>query len=599
MSLEELEKSMYSRTPPKRDVSRESPQKIEEVRATSWKEDGKLHGESPVERKARMIGGRLFWGLVIATLAVAAFGTFYAYQFFKTRDIALTAQTRESALIGQPFEISVRFANNLNETIDNLRISIVLPEGASSPGEGDVRVITREVGYLSANQTADKTFTVVNTDATQMIQKFDVVAYYNLAGSLAKINFDRKTSITVSFLGPAVSVDLSSPRQVFAGEIFPITVRYRNASDSDFYGGRIVVSYPSGFIFKGGSPQPTSGNSVWDIPRIPKGGDGVITIEGSVLFAGGVEFRLSAALKTALGTVDEKSAVIATAYSPVVLRVMVNDSDSYVAKAGDTLRYKIQYINNSEAALQFATISAKLSGAMFDLATLQTNGDFDSRVNTITWQANNTPALGTVDAKRGGDVAFSVRLLQDYPIRRLSDKNYTAIVDVQFSSPTVPPGTAAQNTTALTRSETKIAGRITVAARATPASLVRDRTSDITVTWTVSTFAADFNNITVRASLEGGVEWGEGTSSNVAGSAPIYDPRTKQVVWTIESLGANRGTVEGAAQASFTVRATPNILQTGRPMPLVSKTDVNAIDMFSGISTASSASPLLSSSNVQ
>jgi len=599
MSLEDLEKSMYSRNPPKRDVSRESPRKTEEVRATSWKDDSAPQRESSVKKKVRTIGGRLFLVLVFATLAVAAFGSFYAYQFFKTKDIELTAQASKNALIGQPFEISVGFANNLNDAIDNLRISIVLPEGTSSPEEDDMRVITRSVGALSPNQTANETFIVVNTRATQMIQKFDIIAHYNLAGALAKINFDRKISVAVSFPGPAVSLDLSAPRQVFANETFPVTVRYRNASDSDFLGGKIVLSYPSGFIFKGASPQPTSGDSVWNIPRIPKDGEGVITIEGGVLLTGGTQLRLSASFQTAVGTVDEKSAIIATAYSPVVLRVTVNDSDNYVAKAGDFLRYKIQYMNNSEVALQFATVSAKLSGAMFDLMTLQTGGDFDSRANSITWQTSNTPSLGMVDAKRGGDLVFSVRLLQDYPIRRLSDKNYVVAVDVQFTSPTVPPGVSAQNTTALIRSETKVAGRIAIAAMATPASLVVDRTSDITVTWTLSTFAADFNNITLRASLENGVEWGGNASSNVTADAPTYDPRTRQVIWTIESLGANRGIVESAAQATFVIRATPDALQAGRPMPLISRTDAGATDAFSGISAASSADPLLSSSRVQ
>lgn len=609
MSLEDLERTLYEKEPPKREEPRELPE-AEEPRDTptaasesgtpapsAWKESEPT-SEPPIAKKARTIGGGLFWGVVAVTLVIIAFGAFYAYQFFRARDITLTAQARESALIGQPFEITAQFSNNLSDAIDNLRISLVLPEGAVSPENTGMRVITRAVGALAQNQTAQETFKVVNTNAIQSIQKFNVVAYYHLAGSPAKIGFDRKASVVVSFAGPAVSLDLSVPKQVFANETFPVVIRYKNASGGDFSGGKITLSYPGGFIFKGADPRPSSGNSTWDIPHIAKDGEGTITVQGSILSAGGSQLQLSAAFATLDGTVDEKSAVIATAYSPVMLRVTVNDSDSYVAKSGDFLRYNIRYSNNSAMALQFAAISAKLSGAMFDFSTLQTNGDFDSRTNTITWQTNNAPQLRTVDAQQGEDVRFSVRLLDRFPIRRLSDKNFVAVSDVQFSSPTVPPNVNASSTTAITRSETKVAGAIAISAKASSAPLAVNRTSEMTVTWTLSTFAADFKNVAVRAVLANGVEWGGTASSNISTSTPIYDPRIKEVIWAVGSLGANRGTVERAAQATFTIRATPDILQTGKQMPLMTKTDVSAVDSFSGISASASSNPIESSVKV-
>ena len=51
-------------------------------------------------------------------------------------------------------------------------------------------------------------------------------------------------------------------------------------------------------------------------------------------------------------------------------------------------------------------ISAALTGAMYNFSSLQTAGSFNSKTDTITWYAANTPALASLAPGQSGTVTF-------------------------------------------------------------------------------------------------------------------------------------------------------------------------------------------------
>jgi len=87
----------------------------------------------------------------------------------------------------------------------------------------------------------------------------------------------------------------------------------------------------------------------------------------------------------------------------------------YVSSAGDSLDYILTYTNNSNVSFAGVNISANLVGKMFDFTSLQTNGAFSSRSNTITWSTANTPALVSVAPGQSGSVEFSVKTKTAFP----------------------------------------------------------------------------------------------------------------------------------------------------------------------------------------
>ena len=64
-----------------------------------------------------------------------------------------------------------------------------------------------------------------------------------------------------------------------------------------------------------------------------------------------------------------------------------------MAKLGDSLNYTLTYTNNSNVTFKSVNVSATLAGAMYDFSSLQTDGSFNSKTDTIAWSAANTPAL--------------------------------------------------------------------------------------------------------------------------------------------------------------------------------------------------------------
>src|SRR6185437_17024674 len=82
--------------------------------------------------------------------------------------------------------------------------------------------------------------------------------------------------------------------------------------------------------------------------------------------------------------------------SPLSFTLTLNNSSTYISKAGDSLNYTLSYTNNSTVAFQTVNIQAVLSGVMFDPASLKTAGAFNSQNDTITWYTANTPALASL-----------------------------------------------------------------------------------------------------------------------------------------------------------------------------------------------------------
>ena len=61
---------------------------------------------------------------------------------------------------------------------------------------------------------------------------------------------------------------------------------------------------------------------------------------------------------------------------------------------------------------------------MFDLSRLQTDGSFDSRSNTITWNAASVPGLASLAPGGSGSLNFTLDTKASFPVRLVSDKNF-------------------------------------------------------------------------------------------------------------------------------------------------------------------------------
>lgn len=594
MALEELEKVSSPSGTGKTDADKTA--KI------GWaREVAEEAGKTPRSlMKFGRIGRWLFWLLIIGSLIIIAVSVFYFYQYFTVREVVLSLNAPVSASIGVPFNIEVGFQNNSDKALKDIRLSMILPEGANLLGEElEKRIFTGSFGDLDKSGSLQEKIPILILKDERSIKRFEVTISYFPSTLGPKTRLEQTKSVEVTAQESGIKLDLVAPQKVLNNENFEIEINYQNVADIDFTNVELELSYPDFFTFKNADPQPSTENNFWRIGNLTKGNSiRTLTVQGHVISGEKSFFEIKGLLKAEfLGQkylINEKTANLNIAPSPLSLNIIVNDQPNYLAFPSTNLKYKIGYRNNSDVGLNDVIIKARLIGEMFDFRTLRSQGFFSSKDNVITWNTANTSGLRLVPPGAEGVVEFEIQTKETYPIKRVSDKNFILKVGVEISSPTVPYYVASDRTIGLAELETKVAGKIVVDSRA----YFRDLASGIinqgnlppkvnvltnfTVHWKIINYSTDVRNIEVKAFLQSGVRWTGQVKSNIS-SLPTYNERTQEVVWQIDRIPATKGIISKPVEAIFQIEATPNITQIGQPMPLIGETTLGAFDEFGNI----------------
>lgn len=555
--------------------------------------------------EAKTIARRAFWFLMAAAVLGIAAAAFYFYQYFTGRDAVLAVSGPEEVLLGVPFEIKINFHNDSERPLQNAGVSVVLPEDAFFVEESSgKRIFSKNIGELSVGAGFSEQIKVVIFGNEQAVKQFEIKAFYLPEALGPKAIFEKRKTLEVAVKEPAISLDLIVPQKVLSNEEFEIGLNYRNASGIDFSDVEIELKYPNFFSFKGASEAPLKGNNLWNIPKLKAGESGRMAVSGKVIAPEQSFFDIVASIKIGFNgekkAVSAKAASVNVAPSPLGLSVKLNNQSNYVARLDDDLNYAIHYRNNGDVGLNDVIIKVKLKGEMLDFEQLRANGSFDSLNNVITFNAASVPGLKTVAPGEEGTVYFEVKTKEEYPIKRVSDKNFTLKLTAEISSPTVPYYVATDKTVTIVEFETKVAGKIGVNSQA----FFKDAASGIvnkgflppkvnapvnfTIHWTIVNYAADVQGAEVKGYLRPGVKWTGSVKSN-AGAAPTYNERTQEIIWSVGKIPAAKGVVGSPIEAIFQVEAVPNITQISQEMPLVGETTIKATDEFTGLHLVGSA----------
>lgn len=599
MALEELEKELYQQKENglKSEKSKKNSQpKLEEKISEYWNESS-VASKKPKIQTFKIIanfGKAVFWLLILAIIGVIAVMSFFAYQYFFSRGVSVEITGPSEARIGVPFIITVNYANNSGNIIKEGSLSLELPDGATLLGGSENQaVFAKEIGDLGSGSVSQETYRVLFTRGENISKRFSARLSYQLFSGGSR--FEAVGEFSVGVREPGALVDLIMPVKVLSGEEFEVKVKYRNVSDIDFSGLKLQLDYPANFTFGESSLKPSSGNNIWTLGDLNKGSEGEFTVKGHVIGPSNSFFNIAAKLSMSLlgrvYVVSERSASLAISASPVELDIFVNNSKDYAAKAGDSLNYMINYHNNSGVGLTGVIIRAKLVGEMFNSIGLSTNAYFNSITDTLTWNAATNPELALVPAGNSGSISFGVKIKNDFPIKRLGDKNFIVKLQVEFESPTVPYYVAAQKTVSLAEIQTKIAGNINVKSQV----YFRDAESGIlnkgvfppkanqptqyTVHWRIANYSTDVKNVEVRSQLEPGVIWTKVVKSN-SGSLPVFNERTGEIIWAMNDISATRGVISEPVEAIFQIEAVPSLLHIGNVQPLIKETFLKAFDSF-------------------
>lgn len=567
------------------------------------------------------------WALALAGVIVAIPIALYLYGALTRSAVEFEAAPLiDKVKVGEMFDVKVNIKNGSTSDITNVQLVLNLPDGVIS-AEGDrnklqsislpnigaggheeiVRLIalplsiTPVSGEVSASG-AEGPLPGVSTE-----RKIGLSLSYSIGNLTATFQQEKEVTMRVDNL--SYELDAKIPEKVLSNQEFAVEVSYKYSGNVEPPDAKLSIDYPEVFRKTGSAPQSNSGENSWTIGKLKNGDTGKVSLSGAVDLPDDSILTMTAKiLITIMGrdyALIAKSISIPIAPSPLSLKVFAGDNPKQVFRPGDTINYTLIYKNSTNVPMQNISISAKLAGQMYDFGTLAVNNAvFDSRTKTVSWSMSTLPGLSRLDAGVNGSVAFSIKLLSAYPIRRLNDKNFTAKVDARIESPTVPALVDATKTVNSAALENKIAGNITLEAKAffrdadsqilntgsLPPKI--DQSTDFTIHWLLTNYSTDMKNVEVRAKMEDGVVFTGAVKANTT-SLPTVDEEAGEIVWKLGKVFATTGITGEKPEAIFQIKATPSMPSLfGNYMPLLSETTIKATDDFTGLDVGYSAPAL-------
>lgn len=605
MSLNELEKEIYSRRNEKEKKAEGERASLPPVppAADAKKERGTWEADTPQMSRTRnkqSLMKRIF--MLTGAAAVFAVAAFLAVQYVlniagTAKDVGVEIFAPDHVYRGVPFEVTVQISSQIDSFVRNANLTLAMTPGlVSLDGSNGKSIIIDSVGDLGGGSLTKKVYKFLSVGDPNSVQKITAQLGYASASGSARYEAKQDKQITID--GPAISLSVKKPDTIVDGSAFNLEFQYDNLSDFNFPDVRLKAKYPTAFEFKSATLTPSSMNNYWQIGGLNAGSKGMLGVTGTLRGSNQNSINIPVDLYVSfLGQdylVNEELVTLSLSPSPVRLDVTVNGASDYVAGIGDTLRYVIKYQNNSGIALADVVIKADLLGELFNMRTLRTNGSFNSLLNTVTWNASNVPALHLLEPGASGEVDVQVSLVGTFPIKSISDRNYSLKLNAELDSPSVPYYLSADKTSARAAATTKVRGFASVSASA----LYRDAASGIvnqgslpptvnkptqfTLHWYIRNYSTDLSAVTISAPLASGVRWTGVEKSNLD-SVPLYNDRTNIVEWTIDKIPATRGALDDPIEATFQVELTPNITQVGSYADLLGQTILKATDDFTGV----------------
>ena len=609
MSLRDLDKKLYQKDFEQEDnysfKKEQADNQINEDHFVSkW---GNVSSDKTAQMaisKINRISSLIFWILAPILVILMGVSVFYIYQYFSAdKEISLSVSAPQSVLKGIPFELSINFNNDSKNSLESVELSLFLPEGTAILGDDkSKRIFSKDMGNLASGGAFQEKIPVIIFGEAEAVKNFNVSVSYS---SSLSARFEKIKDLEITAKEAGVKLDLTTPEKVLNNEEFEIYVDYANISEEDFTNVDISLNFPSNFVLKEADPVLSADS--FKIDNLAREQNGKIFIVGKIIGAEQSFFDIKAKIEINNSSqnylISEKTASIYIAPSPLSLKILLNDGINYISRSGDQLKYRLIYANNTDVSLTDAIIKAKLTGEMFDFTTLKTNGAYDSKNNILTWNAAAAPELASLTPGATGAVEFEINTKNEYPIKKISSKDFVLKIEADISSPTVPYYVAADKTIGLSSLQTKVAGRVEIESLVyfndSASSFVNkgalppkvNQPINFTIHWRIKNYSTDVKDIKVQAFLEPGVKLIGEPKANVA-FLPQYNERTGEIIWLIDKIAATKGIIAKPVEAIFQIEAIPNITQIDKEILLIGQTTMTAFDEFVNFELSDSANSL-------
>ncbi len=507
--------------------------------------------------------------ILIAIVVIGGWYFFFSGNGNGENDAVITFQGPEKVYPGVPFELIVGVSNNSPNLWREVKLSVFFNKS----------LISKNLGNLGEGSLTSVPLELVST--TESENEAELVLSYLPEGVDSR--FEKRERWSLPPTEAAIKLDVTASEKIVSGEEVELKVDYKNVSDGDLEDLFLKVDYPAGFKFSKASQDPSSSENFWELGGLRQGSTGTLSIFGNLASADKeAEFKVLVLRDVNRNkvSISEEMVKLVIEESPLIVGIVLNETENFIAKPGDMLHYAIGYSKKSKVKAETAVIKARLLGEMFDLATLTINdsGSIRAGSNEIIWRQKIE--------EDGGAVTFSVRAKNEYSIRRLGDRDFTLKIKAEA---------AVGKLSNQTELETKLAGQVKIEVKGLfydADSGIVNRAGQYTIHWLITNYATDIKDVVVRAPLPVGVIFTDAAKSNID-AKPIFDAVSQSVVWKVTRISAATGVVGRPVEGIFQVQSIQGSQQ------LLGETIITALDDFTGVTLIASAPAINSSQAAQ
>ncbi len=526
-----------------------------------------------------------------------------AYFFFggvvSPRKIDITIAGPVATDAGNEVPLQITITNTNAVPLVTTDLIIHFPEGTrSAVNPAQEMVVHREaLGDLLPGGQTERTVRAALYGEQGETKVVRVTFEYQIAGSSSVFVKEQEYELVIG--SSSVRLSVESILEVNAGQEMEFTIEVASNSAAPINDLVLLGEYPSGFAFTSAAPEPTFGTSVWRIGTLGPDERRTIIVRGVVEGENEAErvFRFTAGIQnpadeTRIGTpllATIRTVGIKKPFLGIALKVNNTSRSEHVVGSGETVDVLIEWKNNLPTPIVDGEIVATLTGTTFDKGTVKAGGGlYRATTNTITWNAQTTKGLLSIEPGQQGTLGFSFSTQDFSPDSSNLVFEPSAGVEVSVRGRRVSEGAVPEEikSTAHTKLVFSPAPSLTASAAYSGGPFTNtgpippkvDTETTFTITWRITNTTSDVTNAEVVSSLPANVRWVGALSP--AGERMTFIPVGGRIVWDAGLVPAGAGRTRPAREVSFQVALTPSLTEVGSSPTLVNEAFFTGTDTY-------------------
>jgi len=610
-SIELLNDRLNSRDPGQKIAEKDHFRLKENIPKISqeWEEEEKLEN-SPMKKKRRTYLKIFTYSAILfflISVAIAAYVFFGGLNKVSSENILINLKGDASVPAGKIYNFTLTIENTNRVSLEKSNITVTYPNGSRNSENSQKEVLRdkRDIGLVPSSAVAKQDYSVILYGDKGTKKTFAIDYEYTVPGSTS--TFVKKQDFEITIDASPITVEVNTGSEFTTGQDMVSKVTVSSNTDTTVKDIILIAEYPFGFDFKSASPEPSSEKNVWYLGSIEPNEKREITITGAVSGSAQDErtlrFRVGVSDSNNRNNISSLISESSKTYSiinpllAVGLSLNGRESGEVVVDMGRSILAEAIFANNLDSVIENGTVEISVPDGIVDDSTIKVKdgGFYRSTDRKIVWDKNSNTSLRSVAPGAKIKLSFEVGTVNAFSSTALSQRKPELVLEAHaYGQTTDNRGVNGEVSSDISRT-IKINSKLTLQTNSLYSNTsfantgplpprVNNKTS-YTITWSLSNSYNPLSKTYVIAKLPPYVEW----KNNISPSTEqvVYNPETRQVLWSIGRLEAGIGQNTSPREVSFQIEMTPSISQVETVPVLVESPTANATDDFTGIDITS------------